>query len=149
MVLEATLICVDNSEWTRNGDYAPTRFEAQQDATNLICGVKTNNHIENCVGILTMAGERVDVRVTPTNDLGQILSGLHGVRIRGHSDFIKGIQTAQLALKHRMNKNQKQRIICFAASPVVSRHSLLILLASCPHPLWCSRVCQQSAELLL
>eukprot|EP00922_Rhytidocystis_sp_ex-Travisia-forbesii_P038213 GHVS01056923.1.p1 GENE.GHVS01056923.1~~GHVS01056923.1.p1 ORF type:complete len:347 (-),score=84.14 GHVS01056923.1:454-1494(-) len=120
MVLEATLICVDNSEWTRNGDYAPTRFEAQQDAANLLCGVKTNHNIENSVGVLTMAGERVDVRVTPTNDLGLILSGLHNVRIRGESDFVRGIQTAQLALKHRMNKNQRQRIICFVASPVAA-----------------------------
>lgn len=26
---EATVVCVDNSEYTRNGDYAPTRFQAQ------------------------------------------------------------------------------------------------------------------------
>ena len=26
---EATVVCVDNSEFTRNGDYAPTRFQAQ------------------------------------------------------------------------------------------------------------------------
>jgi hypothetical protein len=25
--MEATVVCVDNSEWTRNGDYAPTRFQ--------------------------------------------------------------------------------------------------------------------------
>jgi hypothetical protein len=25
----------------RNGDYAPTRFQAQADAVNLICGAKT------------------------------------------------------------------------------------------------------------
>ncbi len=23
------MVCVDNSEFTRNGDYAPTRFQAQ------------------------------------------------------------------------------------------------------------------------
>lgn len=25
---------LDNSDWMRNGDYAPSRFEAQQDAGN-------------------------------------------------------------------------------------------------------------------
>jgi len=30
MVLESTIICVDNSEYTRNGDYLPTRLQAQQ-----------------------------------------------------------------------------------------------------------------------
>lgn len=35
------MICVDNSEWMRNGDYSPSRFQAQADAINLICGAKT------------------------------------------------------------------------------------------------------------
>lgn len=35
------MICVDNSEWMRNGDYSPSRFQAQADAVNLICGAKT------------------------------------------------------------------------------------------------------------
>ena len=35
------MICVDNSEWMRNGDYSPSRFQAQADAVNLLCGAKT------------------------------------------------------------------------------------------------------------
>ena len=35
------MVCMDNSEWMRNGDYVPTRFQAQADAVNLICGAKT------------------------------------------------------------------------------------------------------------
>lgn len=31
---------------------------------------------------------------------------------------VRGIQIAQLVLKHRQNKNQKQRIVCFVGSPV-------------------------------
>ena len=38
---QATMVCMDNSEWMRNGDYTPTRFQAQADAINLICGAKT------------------------------------------------------------------------------------------------------------
>ena len=30
MVLEATMVCVDNSEWMRNADFAPTRFEVRE-----------------------------------------------------------------------------------------------------------------------
>jgi len=29
MPLEATMVCVDNSEWMRNGDFTPTRFEVR------------------------------------------------------------------------------------------------------------------------
>ncbi|RRT34711.1 hypothetical protein B296_00051922 [Ensete ventricosum] len=39
--LLATMICIDNSEWMRNGDYSPSRFQSQADAINLICGAKT------------------------------------------------------------------------------------------------------------
>ncbi|PRQ47393.1 putative 26S proteasome regulatory complex, non-ATPase subcomplex, subunit s5a [Rosa chinensis] len=118
MVLEATMICIDNSEWMRNGDYAPSRFQAQADAVNLICGAKTQSNPENTVGVLTMAGKRVRVLVTPTSDLGKILACMHGLEIGGEMNLAAGIQVAQLALKHRQNKKQQQRIIVFAGSVV-------------------------------
>ncbi|CAH9088361.1 unnamed protein product [Cuscuta epithymum] len=118
MVLEATMICIDNSEWMRNGDYSPSRFQAQADAVNLICGAKTQANPENTVGVLTMAGKGVRVLVTPTSDLGKILACMHGLEIGGEMNLAAGIQVAQLALKHRQNKKQQQRIIVFAGSPV-------------------------------
>ncbi|KAL7104033.1 hypothetical protein ACP275_08G218700 [Erythranthe tilingii] len=118
MVLEATMICVDNSEWMRNGDYSPNRFQAQADAVNLICGAKTQSNPENTVGVLTMAGKGVRVLVTPTSDLGKILACMHGLEIGGEMNLAAGIQVAQLALKHRQNKKQQQRIIVFVGSPV-------------------------------
>ncbi|KAL5557540.1 hypothetical protein UlMin_039776 [Ulmus minor] len=118
MVLEATMICIDNSEWMRNGDYSPSRFQAQADAVNLICGAKTQSNPENTVGVLTMAGKGVRVLVTPTSDLGKILACMHGLDIGGEMNLAAGIQVAQLALKHRQNKNQQQRIIVFVGSPI-------------------------------
>ncbi|KAJ7555824.1 hypothetical protein O6H91_05G056300 [Diphasiastrum complanatum] len=118
MVLEATMICIDNSEWMRNGDYAPSRFQAQADAVNLICGAKTQSNPENTVGVLTMAGKGVRVLVTPTSDLGKILACMHGLEIGGNMNLTSGVQVAQLALKHRQNKHQRQRIVLFAGSPV-------------------------------
>ncbi|KAJ7967174.1 26S proteasome non-ATPase regulatory subunit 4-like [Quillaja saponaria] len=118
MVLEATMICIDNSEWMRNGDYSPSRFQAQADAVSLICGAKTQSNPENTVGVLTMAGKGVRVLATPTSDLGKILSSLHGLELGGEMNMAAAIQIAQLALKHRQNKNQQQRIVVFAGSPV-------------------------------
>ncbi|CAA6655981.1 unnamed protein product [Spirodela intermedia] len=118
MVLESTMICIDNSEWMRNGDYSPSRFQAQTDAVNLICGAKTQSNPENTVGIMTMAGKGVRVLVTPTSDLGKILGCMHGLEVGGEMNLTAGIQVAQLALKHRQNKKQQQRIIVFAGSPI-------------------------------
>ncbi|XP_055388796.1 uncharacterized protein LOC129617716, partial [Condylostylus longicornis] len=48
--------------------------------------------------------------------------------IEGDADVIRAVQTAQLALKHRMNKNQRQRIVLFVGSPVVASEKQLELL---------------------
>lgn len=122
------MICIDNSEWMRNGDYAPSRFQAQADAVNLICGAKTQANPENTVGVLTMAGKGVRVLVTPTSDLGKILACMHGLEIGGEMNLAAGIQVAQLALKHRQNKKQQQRIIIFAGSPVKHEKRMLEMI---------------------
>eukprot|EP01031_Cornospumella_fuschlensis_P050689 gene50689-62001_t len=57
MPLESTMLCLDNSDWMRNGDYMPSRLDAQQDAANILCTDRINNNPENTVGILTMAGK--------------------------------------------------------------------------------------------
>ena len=62
MVLESTFICVDNSDFMRNGDFLPTRLAAQHDAVNVVCNYKTRGNPENNVGLLTMAGKRVEVK---------------------------------------------------------------------------------------
>lgn len=43
---------------------------------------------------------------------------LAGLEIEGVTNVPSGVQIAQLALKHRQNKNQRQRIVLFAGSPV-------------------------------
>ena len=62
MVLESTFICVDNSDFMRNGDFLPTRLAAQHEAVNVVCNYKTRGNPENNIGLLTMAGKRVEVR---------------------------------------------------------------------------------------
>jgi len=59
-----------------------------------------------------------EVLVTPTQDVGKILSALHATRLAGSIDLATAIQVAQLALKHRQNKNLRQRIIAFVGSPL-------------------------------
>ncbi len=45
---------VDTSEFMRNGDFIPTRIQAQQDAVNLVCMSKTRSNPENNVGLITL-----------------------------------------------------------------------------------------------
>nr|AFP98793.1 putative multiubiquitin chain binding [Phaffia rhodozyma]AFP98798.1 putative multiubiquitin chain binding [Phaffia rhodozyma] len=121
MAPEAVMLLIDSSEYMRNGDFTPTRFEAQLDAISVIFNSKVNSNPENTVGVMTMGGaggKGPEVLATPTNDLGKILSALHKATIGGESDLHTGIQVAQLALKHRQNKTQRQRIILLLGSPL-------------------------------
>ncbi|KAF2187019.1 26S proteasome non-ATPase-like protein regulatory subunit 4 [Zopfia rhizophila CBS 207.26] len=129
MVLEATMIVVDNSESSRNGDYVPSRWEAQADAVNLIFSAKTRANPESSVGLMSMGGNTPEILTTLTTDIGKILDGLHRTKIKGSSHFSTGINVAALALKHRQNKSQKQRIIVFTCSPIAEDDKSLIKLS--------------------
>ncbi|XP_070506308.1 26S proteasome non-ATPase regulatory subunit 4 isoform X2 [Chironomus tepperi] len=117
MVLESTMICLDNSDYQRNGDYLPTRLNAQKDGINLVCLTKLRSNPENNVGLLTMANT-VEVLVTLTGDVGRIMSKMHLVQPNGNINLVTGIRIAHLVLKHRQGKNHKMRIVLFIGSPL-------------------------------
>jgi 26S proteasome regulatory subunit N10 len=114
----------------RNGDYLPSRLEAQHDAATMIFNAKTQANRESTVGMLTSSGPSgPQVLVTLCDDLGKILQALHRVSIHGQSDIATALQIAQLALKHRQNKNQRQRVFLFVGSPIAEDEKSLVKLA--------------------
>eukprot|EP00088_Acartia_fossae_P029778 TRINITY_DN3066_c0_g1_i1.p1 TRINITY_DN3066_c0_g1~~TRINITY_DN3066_c0_g1_i1.p1 ORF type:complete len:398 (+),score=170.57 TRINITY_DN3066_c0_g1_i1:45-1238(+) len=127
MGLESTMICVDNSEFMRNGDYLPTRLQAQQDAVNLIAHSKTRANPESNVALMTLSD--LAVLVTLTTDTGKLLAKLHQVGPTGNLRFVSGIKIAHLALKHRQGKNHKTRIVAFVGSPIEADEKDLVKLA--------------------
>lgn len=127
MVLESTIICVDNSQFMRNGDFMPTRLQAQQDAVNLITHSKTRSNPESNVALMTLAD--LSVLVTLTTDTGKILAKLHQVNPDGEMRFISGIKIAHLCLKHRQGKNHKTRIVAFVGSPIEADEKEMVKLA--------------------
>ncbi len=58
--------------------------------------------------------------MTNSKDLGQILQAVHAAsgKVGGVADIQTAISVAQLALKHRQNKNLRQRIVVFIGSPL-------------------------------
>ena len=61
-----------------------------------------------------MGGKTPTVLVTPTGDLGKVLNSMHDLALEGDANLASAVQIAQLALKHRQNKNQRQRIVAAA-----------------------------------
>ncbi|KAL1880829.1 proteasome regulatory particle base subunit rpn10 [Paecilomyces lecythidis] len=129
MGLEATMVIVDNSESSRNGDYTSTRWQAQVDAVSVIHTAKMRAHPQSAVGLMSMGGNGPEVLSTFTSDFGKILSGLHRTKIHGTPHFSSAIQVAGLALKHRSEKSQRQRIVVFSCSPIVEDEKSLVKLA--------------------
>merc|ERR1719352_1731502 len=75
-----------------------------------------------------MAGPGVEVRVAMTGDVGKLLSQSHGFKLGGKVNLSAGLQVAGLALKHRQNKNQRQRIVVFVGSPIKEDEKDLVKL---------------------
>lgn len=128
MVLEATVLIVDNSEFSRNGDFPRTRFEAQIDAVEYIFQAKRNGNPENSVGLISAAGFNPVVLSTFTTEFGKILAGLHDTTIGGSIHLSTAIQIAALTLKHRQNKHQHQRVVVFVCSPISDSREELVKL---------------------
>jgi len=127
MVLESTLLCVDNSEYMRNGDFLPTRLQAQQDAVGMITQAKLRSNPESNVGLMSLSD--LDVLSTLTTDTGKVLAKLHAVQPKGQIKLIPGLKIAHLALKHRLGKNHKTRIITFIGSPIDADEKELVKVA--------------------
>lgn len=98
------------------------------DSVNVLCAAKVQSHPESSVGLLTLAGRSARILVTSTRDMGRIFTSMHDVKYDGLSDFIGGIQKAQLALKHRQNTRQRQRIVVFVSSPLKAETEELVKL---------------------
>eukprot|EP01095_Lingulamoeba_sp_RSL-Kostka_P005782 TRINITY_DN1755_c0_g2_i1.p1 TRINITY_DN1755_c0_g2~~TRINITY_DN1755_c0_g2_i1.p1 ORF type:complete len:409 (+),score=222.83 TRINITY_DN1755_c0_g2_i1:103-1329(+) len=129
MVLEAGIICLDNSEWSRNGDYSPNRLEAQKEAITLIANGRMGANRENSNGLIAMGGKYPDVLVTLSPSEGKIITALDKINITGKVNILSSIRIAQLGLKNRQNRNQHQRIIVFVGSPVETEKSELMKCA--------------------
>mmetsp|Transcript_3761 Transcript_3761/g.3195 ORF Transcript_3761/g.3195 Transcript_3761/m.3195 type:complete len:107 (+) Transcript_3761:218-538(+) len=61
-------------------------------------------------------------------DPSRVLASFHGTKLSGRIELSTALQIAQLALKHRQNKNQKQRIVVFVASPVWEDQNTLVTI---------------------
>jgi len=101
-----------------NSDIIPTRLEAAADAVKAIFKAKTNSNPESTCGLMTFAGRSPTVLVTPTTDEGKIHVSLQSIKPSGTPDLISGLSVAGLALKHRQEKNQRQRAIVLLSSPL-------------------------------
>lgn len=90
------MLLLDNSEYMRNGDFPPSRWDAQMDASTIIFDAKTNANRQNSVGVMTMAGKGPQILSNLTDDVGKILKALHTTQVAGNAELTTGINIAQV-----------------------------------------------------
>jgi len=129
-MLESTIVCVDNSEFSRNGDFTPSRLGAQQDVLQTISRTKMRQNPENNVGLLAIGGSKPRLVNTLTPDTNNLLTGFASIKHDGaHNNFSTSLRIAHLALKHRISKNYRQRIVILVCSPLQETEQELVKLA--------------------
>lgn len=127
MTLESTMIIADASEFMRNGDFAPTRLEAQRDGINMVINAKSRANVQSSAGLMIMRANKLEVMVTltpvtlPPPETGaqdKIRLLLNRITAEGELDFVNGLKVAKLALKFRESKRHRKRIVVFVGSPI-------------------------------
>lgn len=116
---EACFLCLDSTEYMRNGDQFPNRMLAEQEAANLLVNAKIQANAENTVGFLAMGGAACTVFETLTLDVDRVMATLTRIPISGkRCHFSNGLLIASLALSHRTNPRAEKRIVAFVGSPL-------------------------------
>ncbi|KAI6646714.1 26S proteasome non-ATPase regulatory subunit 4 isoform X2 [Oopsacas minuta] len=124
--MESCVICLDSSEFMRNGDFIPSRLSAQEEAVNMICQSKRNKNAENCLALLSLTSSQM--LVTLTRDVTKIMTTIRKLQPKGKIELGKGLQVAHLCLKHRQGRDHAIKIIVFVGSPVIDEESDLVIL---------------------
>ena len=123
------MILMDNSVYTRNGDAIPNRFQCINEGVTAIINQKSNDNPETSIGLMLMAGRGKQILSTPTNDTSMIFAQYAKIQIQSTVSISKSIQVAQLAIKHRVNKHQHERIVIFLGSEIKESLEELYVLA--------------------
>lgn len=110
---------VDNSEYSRNGDYHPSRLAAQLDATQSLFAAKRRANVESTIAVMCMSGDCPKTLVSLSTDQRKLLAACSTVHPQGDcAHLLAALKVAQIILKARTNPNQRQRVVLFVASPL-------------------------------
>lgn len=112
-----TVILLDNSARAIDGDFYPSRLEAQMVATERLARYLFSLHQDTRVAIGTIGSQEFGIRLSFTSDIKRITAALKSIGHGGGVDIVKGVRSAFLALRHSQNITGPKRILLFVGSP--------------------------------
>ena len=74
------MILLDNSSYSINGDYIPTRWACQIDCAGLLIQSRMEQDHQMQMGLGLMAGQQTQIICTPTSDVEKVSAYLYGIK---------------------------------------------------------------------
>lgn len=81
LVSLAGQLSMDSTDWGRNGDFPPTRWESTQETVRLLFESKLQANGENMVGLLTMSETRLEMLATLCADDSRLNAVIQNVKL--------------------------------------------------------------------
>jgi len=133
MKARSTIVLIDNSKETINGDFYPDRLAAQRICVERLFDNQLSVNKDCELGIITMSSPENGIRISLSENKMKILSVLGSISRGDHLiDITKSIKCAIIALSHSRKPRNERRILVFVASPhllsIEEKNELRILL---------------------
>jgi len=115
---EAVVLCLDNSQYSRNLDGT---FTSRLDKLIRMSYLYYDHKMSvpnNSIGLVTMGGEQPKVLQTLTNESGRLLNILAVVKSEAGCNVELSLQLAYATLRHRTRKELAQRIVLFFCNEI-------------------------------
>ncbi|KAJ6221695.1 hypothetical protein RDWZM_000240, partial [Blomia tropicalis] len=115
------IICFDNSESARNGDFLPNRLVTMRETVYEVAQAIVRHREDNEIGFITMGGSRPDLASPMSHNMITFQKKLHETRTTGNMvDLFASLKLALLIHNHRisMKIKLKRRVIVFLGSTI-------------------------------
>jgi 26S proteasome regulatory subunit N10 len=112
---QAIFILIDNSFSSLNGDFVPTRLDAERSTVDVLARNYLQSNRESAVGFGTMGGH-FGVEMSLTRDLRRLRQNLDQIKRDGTVQFERSVKCAIYALRHRPKEIDSRRLIILLGS---------------------------------
>ncbi|KAH0791553.1 26S proteasome regulatory subunit rpn10-related protein [Histomonas meleagridis] len=116
MATKAVIMLIDNSSPTINGDFYPSRIEAQKVAVDRLSQHYLDLNLNSQIAIATIGSDEFGIRSSFTSSKEKLEQALQNISTGGKILIEKGVRSAFLSLNHCGSNVEEKHIIIFIGS---------------------------------
>ena len=113
---KAFVVLIDNSANAIDGDFYPSRLEAQKTTVERLSDYLLNMNPRTQFALGTLGSHEFGIRTSFTSEPKRLNAGLQSVSSGGKIEIEKGLKSALLAFSHADSEIEEKRILLFVGS---------------------------------